>query len=381
MGGIYFHIPFCKQACHYCNFHFSTNLSLKERIVSAMVREIELVYQDKTEITLVDENLTIQTIYFGGGTPSLLEAKEIALLLQTVRSYYRVTDDAEITLEANPDDINEDKLNDWKKAGINRFSLGIQSLSDAELKWMNRAHNSGQALRSIELIKQAGFSNFSIDIIYGTPGSIDETWREDMDRLIALGAPHIACYALTVEENTALEKMIRQNKKANTDDDQQSEQFLYLMDVLEGAGYEQYEISNFAKPGFRSRHNSNYWKGISYIGIGPSAHSFYGNTRRWNLKNNSLYISSIEQNKIPYEKEMLSEKDLYNEYVMTGLRMFEGINLETIEDRFGKEKWARILELSRKYIHDEKLILKGNDLFLTNKGRLLADGIAANLFL
>ncbi|MEO8568910.1 MAG: radical SAM family heme chaperone HemW, partial [Ginsengibacter sp.] len=294
---MYIHIPFCKQACYYCNFHFSTSLSLKEEMIAALKKEIILSYNSNTLDTEI-----IETIYFGGGTPSLLNKREIEELLFAIKDNYTVNASPEITLEANPDDITIEKLSSWKEAGITRLSIGIQSFKEEDLKWMNRAHNAAEAMECIDMVKDAGFHNFSIDLIYGTPGLTDDEWHDNVKKIIAFGVPHIACYALTVEPGTALQKMIGLNKKEDVDTDDQARQFLLLMKWLRDAGYEHYEISNFAKPNFRSRHNSSYWKGDSYIGIGPSAHSYNGKARRWNVANNALYIQSIKNNLIPFEE-------------------------------------------------------------------------------
>ncbi|MEP7253377.1 MAG: radical SAM family heme chaperone HemW, partial [Ginsengibacter sp.] len=325
MAGIYIHIPFCKQACYYCNFHFSTSTALKSDMLQALQKEVELS---------VDHNYAkgqeISTIYFGGGTPSLLNKRELSDLLSTIKNSYPVNPSAEITLEANPDDIDSVTLNDWKDAGVNRLSIGIQSFKDADLKWMNRAHNAADAAACIQMARDAGFHNFSIDLIYGTPDLDDDEWHQNVKKVLDLQVPHVACYALTVEPGTALQKMIKSGKKEEVSNDDQARQFRLLMQWMHEAGYEHYEISNFAKPGFRSCHNSSYWKGESYVGIGPSAHSYNGDARKWNIANNSLYIQSIKNNTIPFEEEILTADQKLNEYVMTALRTIEGIDLEFV---------------------------------------------------
>ena len=339
----------------------------------------------KKEITLSHDagfgkEEIIETIYFGGGTPSLLNKREIEELLFTIKNSYAVNASAEITLEANPDDITTEKLNNWKESGINRLSIGIQSFKEEDLKWMNRAHNAAEATACIELAKEAGFYNFSVDLIYGTPLLTDEEWHDNVKKVIALGAPHVACYALTVEPGTALQKMIGLNKKADVDTDDQARQFLLLMKWMRDAGYEHYEISNFAKPGFRSRHNSSYWKGDSYIGIGPSAHSYNGKARRWNVANNSLYIQSIKNNLIPFEEEILTTTQQLNEYIMTSLRTMEGLNLEVIQNKFSGSERKRIENEAKNYINKRQMIQKERSLILTDEGKLFADGIASDLF-
>ncbi len=323
----------------------------------------------------------IETIYFGGGTPSLLTKRELAEILFTIRNNYSVRTSAEVTLEANPDDINAASLNEWKSAGINRLSIGIQSFKEVDLQWMNRAHNATEALQCMELARDASFQNFSIDLIYGTPGLTDEEWEKNVQTIINLGVPHIACYALTVESGTALKKMIEVKKKADVDTDDQARQFLLLMKWMADAGYEHYEISNFAKPGFRSRHNSSYWKGTKYIGIGPSAHSYTGISRRWNIANNALYIQSIKNNIIPFEEEILTETQQLNEYIMTSLRTIEGLDLRFVEEKFSLKEKQRIGAEGKIYITKGMMIERENNLILTNKGKLFADGIAADLFL
>ena len=322
----------------------------------------------------------IETIYFGGGTPSLLTTRELEELSYTIRNNYPVSSTAEITLEANPDDISAETLAEWKSAGINRLSIGIQSFKEADLQWMNRAHNAAEALHCIELAKAAGFQNFSIDLIYGTPGLTDEEWENNVQTIIALGVPHIACYALTVEPGTALKKMIDVKKKVDVNSDDQARQFLLLMKWMAAAGYEHYEISNFARPGYRSRHNSSYWKAARYLGIGPSAHSFTGTSRKWNISNNSLYIQSIKNNLIPFEEEILTETQQLNEYIMTSLRTIEGLDLKFIEERFSLKEKQRIEAESKIYLVRGMMIKTDKKFILTNEGKLFADGIAANLF-
>lgn len=376
MAGLYIHIPFCKQACYYCNFHFSTSLSLKDEVTEALKKEITLSHDFNS-----GREEIIETIYFGGGTPSLLHKRDIEELLRTIKNNYSINPLAEITLEANPDDITIEKLNNWKDAGVNRLSIGIQSFKEADLKWMNRAHNAEEAMICIELVKEAGFHNFSIDLIFGTPSLTDDEWHDNVKKIIAFGVPHIACYALTVEPGTALQKMIGLNKKADVDPDAQARQFLLLMKWMRDAGYEHYEISNFAKPGFRSRHNSSYWKGDTYIGIGPSAHSYNGKARKWNIENNTLYIQSIKNNLIPFEEEILTTNQRLNEYIMTSLRTMEGLDLRVIQNRFSESESERIVNESKNYVDKELMIRREQNLILTDEGKLFADGIASNLFI
>ena len=378
MAGIYIHIPFCKQACYYCNFHFSTIIDLKDEMISAIIKEIELstFYLSNEK----NEKEIIETIYFGGGTPSLLGEANLKSLLNSLQKKYTTTLNAEITLEANPDDISPEKLSGWKMAGVNRLSIGIQSFEEKDLAWMNRAHGSLQAKESIKLAKDAGFNNFSIDLIYGTPNLTDERLKATVDLAIQYAIPHIACYALTVEPKTALQKMILLKKKTPVNADDQARQFSLIMQWLREAGYEHYEISNFAKPGFRSRHNSSYWQGKKYAGFGPSAHSYDGEIRRWNVGSNALYLKAIKENRIPFEEEKLTEKDHINEYIMTSLRTAEGVDLKYVEENFSAGERKRITFSSAQYLAD-KMMIGGNDrLILTDKGKLFADGIAADLF-
>jgi len=339
-------------------------------MVAAITKEMDMG-QSVTDI--------VETIYFGGGTPSLLDKNDIGLILKTINNKFSIDNHAEITLEANPDDITPQKLSEWKTAGINRLSIGIQSFHDADLAWMNRAHNASQAMQSVILAKEAGFS-ISIDLIYGTPTLSDINWQKNIDTFISLEIPHLSSYALTVEPSTALDKMIRLHRKENVDMDNQASHFLMLTDRMEAAGYEHYEISNFSKPGFHSRHNSSYWKGIPYLGFGPSAHSFTGTKRRWNISNNSLYISSIESGKIAFEEEELSLTQQINEFIMISLRTSAGLNLDDIANRFGQQYRSKIFADAEKYFTEGKIMLHGNTLVLSREGKLFADGIAADLF-
>lgn len=343
-------------------------------MIDYLVKEIEMLSPDFYETMQ-----TIETIYFGGGTPSLLTFEELNHLLKAVHKNFKVSETAEITFEVNPDDVDLLKIEQWKKAGINRLSLGVQSFYEEDLQWMNRAHNATQAIESIELIKKH-FNNFSVDIIYGTPGLSDARWKFNVQKAIDLKIPHLSCYALTVEPATALWKMIEKKTVQDVNPEQQANQFLLLMQWLGDAGYEHYEISNFALPGNRSRHNSSYWNGDFYLGIGPSAHSYFGTTRRWNISNNGLYMQSIKNKTIPFEREDLDESKRFNEYIMTALRTSEGVNIDVIKNRFGYDKAESFLYRSQKYLVDRRMNRAGNMLILTNRGKLYADGIAADLF-
>ena len=321
-------------------------------------------------------NEQVETIYFGGGTPSLLTISDLRFQIDKIKKTFHVSDRAEITLEANPDDINEGRLGGWKEIGINRLSIGVQSFFEEDLLWMNRAHNAQQAVDNLQLaIKR--FDNITIDLIYGHPLLTNEKWKQNVEKVIALNIPHISCYALTVEPKTPLSKMIKEKKKEDIQQEKQAVQFLLLMQWLQDAGYEHYEISNFSRPGFRSRHNSSYWQGKKYLGLGPSAHSFNGISRQWNISNNNMYIESLAENKIPFEKEILTVSQKVNEYIMTSLRTIEGLDLDNLTEATSQELRAA----GKKFIESGKLILKENKLILTKEGKLFADGIAADLFI
>lgn len=322
-----------------------------------------------------------ETIYFGGGTPSLLSEAELATILDQLRSQFSIADDAEITLEANPDDISPASLNAWKKIGINRLSIGVQSFFEEDLVWMNRAHNARQAEESLGMATRL-FDNITIDLIYGVPGLSDERWEQNVKKAIAFNIPHLSCYALTVEPRTPLDKMIRNYQSRDVDTDQQAAQFLLLMQWMEEGGYEHYEISNFARPGFRSRHNTAYWQageGKTYTGFGPSAHSFNGKERQWNVSNNITYIREIGKDEVPAEKEVLTPVQQLNEYIMTSLRTMEGVDLTFIETQFSIPA-EKLLAVANKFLQNNLITLKGKRLVLTRDGKLLADGIAAELF-
>jgi oxygen-independent coproporphyrinogen-3 oxidase len=373
MASIYIHIPFCKQACHYCDFHFSTSLKKKNELVKALAKELIL---RKEEL----KNQTIETIYFGGGTPSLLTFNELQFLIAEVCKNYDVLDNPEITLEANPDDLNKDQIKKLESTQINRLSIGIQSFFEVDLKLMNRAHNADEAKDCLhEAIKH--FDNVSVDLIYGIPGMSNERWIENIETALSFNIPHISSYALTVEPKTALESFIKKGIIKNVDDDMAEEQFHILIEKLEEAGFVHYELSNFGKPEYFSKNNSAYWQGKPYLGIGPSAHSFNGSERSWNVRNNSKYIKSLEQNLLPIETETLSITDKYNEYVMTGLRTVWGVSLVKVEEDFGMNYKKYLLEQSQKHIDEHLLYLDDDKLLVTKKGKFLSDGIASDLFM
>jgi oxygen-independent coproporphyrinogen III oxidase len=373
MPGIYIHIPFCKQACHYCDFHFSTSMKKKDEMVLALCEEIKM---RKNEF----QNELVETIYFGGGTPSVLSMEQIELLVQTLYSHYKVIENPEITLEANPDDLNDETIRQLAKTSINRLSIGIQSFFEEDLKLMNRAHNAEEAKKCLETATQY-FDNISLDLIYGIPGMSNEKWLENIQTALSFGIPHISSYALTVEPKTALHTFIKKGIIQEPEDDVAHEHFEILVESLEEAGFIHYELSNFGKENFFSKNNTSYWLGKKYLGIGPSAHSYDGKTRGWNVSNNALYIKSIVEGKLPMEKETLTQTDRYNEYVMTGLRTIWGVSLERIEQEFGKNYLTYLNQQSAQYIEDHLLFVDENILRTTRKGKFLSDGIASDLFL
>lgn len=374
MSGIYLHIPFCKKACYYCDFHFSTTPHYKDEILKAIRSEISL-----RKDYLGNEK--IETIYFGGGTPSLLSADELQLLILEITDNYDVSSSAEITLEANPDDLSPQKVRELRQTPVNRFSIGIQSFFEDDLKWMNRAHTAREAHSAVKRVQDAGFENITTDLIYGFPLLSDEKWEYNIHQLIELQVPHISSYSMTVEPATALSHFIKTGKQKPMDENQSAAQFIVLMDLLQEAGFEHYEISNFAKPGMHSRHNSNYWEGVKYLGIGPSAHSYNGESRQWNISNNMKYTEAIEMKKIPAEHEILELKDRVNEYIMTSLRTSKGMDLEKISKNFGSDYATEIRGSLEPLIDKNWIIDKDQVIILTREGKLFADHIASELFI
>lgn len=373
MSSIYIHIPFCKQACHYCDFHFSTSMGKKTQMIQAI--EVELVMR-KDEFAAT----TVDCIYFGGGTPSVLETYEIERILATVYDNYTVSQNPEITLEANPDDLTLEKVRQLANSPINRLSIGVQSFFREDIKLMNRAHNEQDAKACIQFVQQY-FDNFSIDLIYGIPGMTNQRWMVNLEQALYFNIPHISAYALTVEPKTALAHFIEKKIIAPIDDDLAQEHHQLLVQTLEAAGYDNYEFSNFGKSGYYSRNNTAYWQGKSYIGIGPGAHSYDGKRRAWNVSNNPKYIKAIQQQQLPQEVEVLSLADRYNEYVMTRLRTQEGISLSEMTATFGAQFKTYILDQANTHIHDGLLQLANDQLAITPKGKFLSDGIAADLFM
>lgn len=372
MSGLYLHIPFCRQACTYCDFHFSTNLEKKAALVAAMCQEIKMRKEE-----LQDKKL--RSIYFGGGTPSVLALEELWKILDTIHSTFQAEKNAEVTFELNPEDAEAGYLAEIRKMGINRLSVGLQSFDDKELMWMNRIHSAQQSVQCIIDAQKAGFENISIDLIYGSRFQSEKSWKDTLKKVFDLGVPHISSYNLTIEGRTKLNNLLQKREEPEVDPDLSSRQFDMLMEETEGNGYEHYEISNFAKPGFMAVHNSNYWRGIPYMGVGPAAHSFNGLNRSFNIKSNAGYIQAIEGGKKFSEEEILSDMDRYNEYVLTRLRTSWGCDLDEIAEQFGhkyKEYFLKNLHMHEQYIIREK-----SKIILNQKGKHFADGIASDLFL
>ena len=373
MSGIYVHIPFCKKRCTYCDFHFSTSFeSYRDAMILSICKEIQLRKEEHG-------GESVKTIYLGGGTPSLLTSDELKSILSVIHANFNVDPKAEITLECNPDDVSAEKCSLWLQNSINRLSIGLQSFREFDLKWMNRAHNATESLESVQIAKSSGFSNISVDLMYGLPTMTLAEWNEQILQVLKLGIQHISAYCLTIEQKTALKKMVEKGELIAADEDVQSEQFTHLIETLRSADFEQYEISNFSQPDFESKHNSSYWKGEKYFGFGPSAHSFDGFVRRWNLANNQIYISKLKEGKDFYESEILSPKDRFNEYIMTGLRTKYGVDLNQLEDLL---PLAQEFNLTLKNFISKGLITQENkQLFLTETGKLQADHIASSLFI
>lgn len=382
MAGIYLHIPFCKQACFYCDFHFSTSLKKKDELISCMQKELVL---RKDEL----QNETIETIYFGGGTPSLLSTEEIQSLLDTIEENFSVIESPEITLEANPDDLSDAVILELAKSPINRLSIGVQSFFEEDLKSMNRAHNANEAKNCLSMATRH-FDNITVDLIYGVPKMTNKRWKENLHTLFNFGINHISSYALTVEPKTALDSFIKQGKYPKLEEQVAREHFEILVEETQKQGFVHYEISNFGKPNYFSKHNTSYWQGKKYIGIGPSAHSFNQTHRSWNVSNNAKYIKSLQENVLPNEVEMLTINDQFNEYIMTGLRTIWGVSLSKIENKFGIDFKKRLLKAADKFIQQGLLVIASETkqsvsideiLKTTSKGAFLADGLASELFI
>lgn len=377
MAGIYIHIPFCKQACHYCNFHFSTTFeSYRQQMVDAICQEIRL-----RNNFFGNNKTTINSIYFGGGTPSILNDKEFFQIWECLDSNFDINQVQEVTLEANPDDMDDRFFDFLKTSKVNRLSIGIQSFDNSDLAYLNRVHDSNKATKSIETAINCGINKITADLLFGIPTSGIERLERDVNTLIQLGVNHISIYGLTVEPKTALEYLIRKEKTLAVDDDKYAEEMLWLMKSLPSLGYEQYEISSFALPGFEAIHNSSYWHNIPYLGIGPSAHSYNNAVRSWNIENNMAYIRSLENGKAPSESETLDTITHYNEWVMTKLRLREGIILSQLLEEFGADIYDQFMAQAQPYILSGDIISDKDSYILSLEGKLLADHITANLFL
>ncbi|WP_046755066.1 radical SAM family heme chaperone HemW [Kordia jejudonensis] len=372
MAGIYIHIPFCKQACHYCDFHFSTSLAKKDVMLEAIHKELQL---RKDEL----KDVLIETIYFGGGTPSLLSLAELNKILEVVQEQYTVIETPEITLEANPDDLSEAKIKELAASPINRLSIGIQSFFEDDLQLMNRAHKAEEAKHCLEIATQY-FDNITIDLIYGIPTMSMQQWKENLQIAFNFGIRHISSYALTVEPKTALEKFIRQGTYPNVSEEESLAHFNVLLEETAKKGFIHYEISNFGKPEYLSKHNTSYWKGAKYIGIGPSAHSFSKTTRSWNVANNALYIKKIQEGILPSTIETLSLDDQYNEYIMTGLRTIWGISLSYIQEEFGEHYKLHTVQCAETHLTEKTIQQEAGIIKTTQKGKFLCDGIASDFF-
>ncbi|WP_233898219.1 radical SAM family heme chaperone HemW [Tenacibaculum piscium] len=372
MAGIYIHIPFCKQACFYCDFHFSTSLKKKDELISCLIIELEI---RKKEL----QNEIIETIYFGGGTPSLLSSEEITSLLNAIYKHYKVIENPEITLEANPDDLSEEKILELANSPINRLSIGVQSFFEEDLKSMNRAHNSKEAKECLSIATRY-FDNITVDLIYGVPNMSNQRWKENLQIAFDFGVNHISSYALTVEPKTVLDSFVKNGKYPEPDETEAKEHFDILVAETAKNGFVHYEISNFGKPAYFSKHNTSYWLGKKYIGIGPSAHSFSKTHRSWNVANNAKYIKELQEGKLSNETEKLSEEDQFNEYLMTGLRTIWGVSLDEIKASFKDDFKEELLKSSKKFIEEGLLIIENNTLKTTPKGKFLADGLASELF-
>lgn len=379
MAGIYIHIPFCRSKCIYCNFY---SIAVKDKTALARYKN-DFLYTLYKEIELRKnylDNENIKTIYFGGGTPSILSAKEIESIIINIKKYHIVDDDAEITLEANPDTISYEKLKDFKNIGINRLSIGIQSFNDVDLKYLNRIHDSKKAIQAIENAKKADFKNFSIDLIYGIPTLNNKSWESNLQKTFDFQIPHISAYSLTVEPQTPLSHLIKLKKIQSVDDVQSIEHFSILSKMMKENNYQHYEISNFCKKPHYSKHNTSYWLGEKYLGLGPSAHSYNKISRQWNLRSIKEYVENINDNKPYFEIEKLSVSQKYNEYILVSLRTMWGIDLNFIKDNFDEKFNENFLTQIKKHIKTDHIILKNDHIFLTEKGKLFTDAITSDLF-
>ena len=380
MAGIYIHIPFCRQACHYCNFHFSVSQKYKDGFLASLMKEIELRHDFFGKSGESGKKYPIESIYMGGGTPSILSVGELSGIFEKLSDFFEFNQNTEITLEANPDDLTYEKLKALRQTPINRLSIGIQSFHEADLKYMNRVHSPGQAIEAIENALKLGFVNLTIDLIYGTPTMNDALWKQNIQRTVNFGVQHISAYALTVEPKTALDVFIRLGQAEQVGEEQSARQFEIMIELLAKTGFQHYEISNFSLPGKYSRHNLLYWTGKPYLGLGPSAHSFRASERSWNPPNTANYIKSIEKGILPLETEQLSPAQRYDEYLMTSLRTMWGCDLGKVKEGWGEKKGEELEKQARRFIEQGLLLQADHRLILTEKGRLFADRIASDLF-
>ena len=374
MAGIYIHIPFCYKACHYCDFHFSTSLTLKTKLIGAICKELKL----KNKYL---GSQPVETIYFGGGTPSILEEKYIAKILKTIYKYFSISKFLECTFEVNPNDLTVDKVRGLIKLGINRFSVGAQSFDDIQLKLLNRSHTSNQIERSIKLIQDLGVYNINIDLMYGTPNLKNKLWENNLMKAVSLNVTHMSCYCLTIEKGTVFYKMVNSGNLKLDSDDNIKLQFLTMRDVLRSNNFVHYEISNFCIPSFESKHNSSYWKGKNYLGVGPSAHSFNGKKRHWNIKNNYKYIDALNNDNNYFEEEILTKKNIANEYILTNIRTNKGLARNILSRLTNNIEYSKLMSQLDKLINDSLIINKKDRFYLTQNGMILCDKITTDLFL
>ena len=374
MAGIYIHIPFCHKACHYCDFHFSTSLKLKTKLIGAICKELKL----KNKYL---GSGPVETIYFGGGTPSILEEKYIAKILKTIYKYFSISNSLECTFEVNPNDLTVDKTRNLIKLGVNRFSVGAQSFDENQLKLLNRSHTSNQIERSIKLIQDLGVNNINIDLMYGTPNLKNKLWENNLIKAVSLNVTHMSCYCLTIEKGTVFHKMVNSGNLKLVSDDDIKLQFLTMRDILKRNNFIHYEISNFCIPSFESKHNSSYWKGKNYLGVGPSAHSFNGKKRHWNINNNYKYIDALNNDNNYFEEEILTKKNIANEYILTNIRTNKGLARNILSRLTNNIEYSKLMSQLDKLINDSLIINKKDRFYLTQNGMILCDKITTDLFL
>jgi len=373
MAGIYIHIPFCKKKCNYCNFFSVASLKNKNAFLESLKIEIE-TQKDYLK------NDKINTIYFGGGTPSLLSVSEISVIIEQLHKFYNISNNPEITLESNPDDLSKQKINELKQTPVNRLSVGIQSFFQEDLNYLDRTHDTAQAENALKYLQDSGFDNLTIDLIYGIPTSTNKMWEQNLEKFFSFRIPHLSAYSLTVEQKTILYHQIKKQKLRQPEENKSIEQYKILLDRSKKYNFINYEISNFAKEGYFSKHNSNYWLGKNYLGLGPSAHSFNGISRQWNISNITKYIDLINNNNNIFEKEILAKDQQYNEYVLTALRTIWGCDSDYIKNKFGQNYYEFFIKSSEKYLTKKMMIKNENSFVLSEDGKLFADGIAAELF-